>query len=71
MTEREARRPSGPVDYTPLEQAAKDTAVRQAMRDNPQTDPTLINWMYDHIYQIYQDPEKAAAFEKRIEAGEL
>lgn len=61
----EKRRLTG-YEYTPLEQAQKDLALRQAARDFPDVPLMWREWVYDYVTKQVGEEE----FSRRVERGD-
>ena len=59
------RRPLHGYEYTPLELADKQTALKAAARDFPDVNPVWREWCYDHIAKEIGQEE----FARRIDSG--
>ena len=59
------RRPLHGYEYTPLEQAEKQMALKAAARDFPDVNPVWREWCYDYITKEVGQEE----FARRIESG--
>ena len=61
------KRKVGAYEYSRVEEAEKEAAIKQAMRDFPNSPggEVYAEWVYDFIKQIGEDE-----FRRRIDAGE-
>ena len=59
------RRTLNGYDYTPVEQAKKEAALKQCARDFPDVPIGWREWVYDYIYKEVGPDE----FERRMNSG--